>query len=47
MQINPGGRLQPEDVVGRDREVARYWEILDRQGLVSRQSDGSARPTFS
>ena len=34
MQINPGGRLRPEDVVGRNREVARYWEILDRQGLV-------------
>ena len=34
MQINPGGRLQPKDVVGRDHEVARYWEILDRQGLV-------------
>ena len=34
MQINPGGRLQPEDVIGRDREIARYWKILDRQGLV-------------
>ena len=34
MQINPGGRLQPEDVIGRDREIARYWQVLDRQGLV-------------
>ncbi len=34
MQINPGGRLRPEDVVGRDREIARYWQVLDRQGLV-------------
>ncbi len=34
MQINPGGRLQPEDVIGRDSEIARYWKILDRQGLV-------------
>lgn len=34
MQINPGGRLKPEDVVGRDREIARYWQVLDRQGLV-------------
>ena len=34
MQINPGGRLRPEDVVGRDREITRYWRILDRQSLV-------------
>ena len=34
MQINPGGRLQPEDVIGRDREIARYWQVIDRQGLV-------------
>ena len=34
MQINPGGRLRPEDVIGRDREIARYWQVLDRQGLV-------------
>ncbi len=34
MQINPGGRLRPEDVVGRDDEIARYWQVLERQGLV-------------
>ena len=34
MQISPGGRLKPEDVVGRDREIARYWQVLDRQSLV-------------
>ena len=34
MQINPGGLLRPEDVIGRDREIARYWQVLDRQGLV-------------
>ena len=34
MQINPGGRLQPEEVIGRSGEIARYWDILDRQGLV-------------
>lgn len=34
MQINPGGRLQTKDVIGRDHEIARYWNILDRQGLV-------------
>ena len=34
MQINPGGRLDIRDVVGRDNEIARYWEVLARQGLV-------------
>ena len=34
MQINPGGRLNTEDVVGRDAEIARYWRVLERQGLV-------------
>ncbi|MYE85267.1 MAG: hypothetical protein F4X31_03355 [Gammaproteobacteria bacterium] len=34
MQINPGGRLNTQEVMGRDREIARYWDILGRQGLV-------------
>ena len=34
MQINPGGRLNTKDVVGRDNEIARFWGVLDRQGLV-------------
>ena len=34
MQINPGGRLNTEDVMGRDKEIARYWDVLERQGLV-------------
>ncbi len=34
MQINPGGRLDPKDVVGRDREIDRYWRVLQRQGLL-------------
>ena len=34
MQINPGGRLNNEDVVGRDDEIARYWRVIERQGLV-------------
>ena len=34
MRINPGGRLNTEDVVGRDAEIARYWSVLERQGLV-------------
>ena len=34
MQINPGGRLNTQDVLGRDNEIARYWSVLERQGLV-------------
>ncbi len=34
MQINPGGRLDTRDVVGRDAEIDRYWGVLERQGLV-------------
>lgn len=32
--INPGGRLALADVVGRDQEIRRLWEVLRRQGVV-------------
>ena len=34
MKINPGGRLDTKDVIGRDNEIERYWRVLQRQGLV-------------
>ena len=34
MQINPGGLLDTKDVIGRDNEIARYWDVLERQGIV-------------
>ena len=34
MEINPGGRLNTQDVLGRDKEIAEYWTILKRQGLI-------------
>ena len=34
MRINPGGQLATKDVIGRDDEIARYWRVLERQGLV-------------
>ena len=34
MQINPGGRLDTKDIIGRDDEIDRYWSVLQRQGLV-------------
>ena len=35
MKINPGGRLNTKDVMGRDNEIDRYWRVLERQGLVN------------
>lgn len=34
LEINPGGRLSLEQIIGREREIDRYWEVLGRQGLV-------------
>jgi uncharacterized protein len=34
LSINPGGRLAMRDVIGREREVARYWKVLQRQSLI-------------
>ena len=34
MEPNPGGRLALTDIVGRSREIERYWRILRRQSLV-------------
>ena len=34
MRANPGGAIDPKDVVGRDRLIARIWEILEGQSVV-------------
>lgn len=34
MKPNPGGLLDPKDVVGRDRLIARLWQVLERQSLL-------------
>lgn len=31
---NPGGDLSPEQVVGRDELICRFWEILETRSLV-------------
>ena len=31
---NPGGDLSPEQVVGRDELIRRFWEILETRSLV-------------
>jgi hypothetical protein len=34
MKANPGGQIDPSEVVGRDELIQRLWEILDRQSLI-------------
>lgn len=34
MKANPGGQIAPDEVVGRDDQIARLWEILDRQSAI-------------
>lgn len=34
MKANPGGYIPPDEVIGRDRLIARLWQILERQSLV-------------
>ena len=34
MKANPGGQIDPSEIVGRDKLVARLWEVLQRQSLV-------------
>lgn len=34
MRANPGGEIDPKDVVGRDRLVQRLWETLKRQSVI-------------
>lgn len=29
MQINSGGLLDIKDVIGRDEDIARHWQILE------------------
>lgn len=34
MRANPGGQLDPKEVVGRDKLIERLWRVLERQSLV-------------
>jgi AAA domain len=34
MKPNPGGQLSADEVVGRDRLIARLWQVLERQSLL-------------
>lgn len=34
MLANPDGYIEPDEVMGRDRLIQRYWRILRRQSLI-------------
>ena len=34
MRVNPGGKIPPEDVLGRDKLIQRLWRVLERQSVV-------------
>lgn len=34
MKANPGGQIDPSEVIGRDELITRLWAILDRQSLI-------------
>jgi hypothetical protein len=34
MKPNPGGQLSADEVLGRDRLIARLWQVLERQSLI-------------
>jgi AAA+ ATPase superfamily predicted ATPase len=34
MKTNPGEQLAANEVIGRDRLIAKLWQILERQSLV-------------
>jgi hypothetical protein len=34
MKPNPGGQLAADEVLGRDRLIARLWQVLERQSLL-------------
>src|SRR5437870_4136078 len=34
MLPNPGGQLDPRDVVGRESLIAQLWSVLDKQSVV-------------
>ena len=34
MISNPGGQIAISEIIGRDRTISRFWEILERRSLV-------------
>jgi ATP-dependent Clp protease ATP-binding subunit ClpA len=34
MKSNPGGQIPVSEIIGRDKVVSRFWQILERRSLV-------------
>ncbi|WP_445637816.1 AAA family ATPase [Nostoc sp. DSM 114161] len=34
LRANPGGQISPDEVIGRDKLIEQFWEILERQSLM-------------
>jgi hypothetical protein len=34
MRSNPGGYIPPGQVIGRDTQIRRYWNVLEGRSLV-------------
>ncbi|WP_414587283.1 hypothetical protein [Scytonema sp. PCC 10023] len=34
LRANPGGQISPDEVIGRDKLIQQFWEILERQSLM-------------
>ena len=34
MKSNPGGQIPVSEIIGRDKVISRFWQILQRQSLV-------------
>lgn len=34
MKANPGGNLDPEEVIGRDQLIAQIWSMLEKQSVI-------------
>ena len=34
MKANPGGLVAPQDVIGRDKLIAKIWMRLEQQSLI-------------
>ena len=34
LRANPGGEIAPDEVIGRDRLIARLWKVLETRSVV-------------
>lgn len=34
MEIYPGGKLSTNQIIGREDDIVRFWQVIQRQGLI-------------